>query len=155
VRSSNPRRKAWTFRQAGSRKDQAERFTRDVLEDDDRADEISAMSVEDYAEQRGVKLVDQKQGDDMIRKNNGARSGQLSTNPAAVALEALKGTNEATKRIRQLEQELQDAKDELVGRDQMLDSIVDIIEDDDPDYNAKDRLAAIGEVFPDDDEGED
>lgn len=38
-----------TYAQIASRKDKAERFVRDVLQDDDRADEISDESVEDYA----------------------------------------------------------------------------------------------------------
>ncbi len=42
-KSENPRqKKPWSYEQAESRKEQAERFTREVLEDDERADEIAA-----------------------------------------------------------------------------------------------------------------
>ena len=42
----NPRKKMpWTYEEATARKEQAERFTRDVVEDDDHAGEIAAMSV--------------------------------------------------------------------------------------------------------------
>jgi hypothetical protein len=44
--------KALTRDQVQSRKDQAVRFTRDVLDDSDRADEIEDESLEDYAERR-------------------------------------------------------------------------------------------------------
>ena len=44
--------KALTRDQIQSRKDQAVRFTRDVLDDPDRADEIEDESLEDYAERR-------------------------------------------------------------------------------------------------------
>jgi hypothetical protein len=36
-----------------SKKDKAVRFLRDVLEDEDRADEIEDESAEDYAERKG------------------------------------------------------------------------------------------------------
>ncbi len=42
------------------RKAQAVRFTRDVLGDPDRADEIEDESLEDYAERRRVKLTNPK-----------------------------------------------------------------------------------------------
>jgi hypothetical protein len=41
-----------TFDQVASRKDKAERFVRDVLQDDDRADEIADESVESYADRK-------------------------------------------------------------------------------------------------------
>jgi hypothetical protein len=39
-----------------ARKDQAVRFTRDVVGDADRADEIESESLEDYAQRRGIQL---------------------------------------------------------------------------------------------------
>lgn len=48
--------KTLTQRQLESRKAQAVRFTRDVLGDDDRADEIQNESLEDYAERRRIRL---------------------------------------------------------------------------------------------------
>ncbi len=52
--------KTLTRKKLESRKAQAVRFTRDVREDDDRADEIEDESLEDYAEDRHIKLVNPK-----------------------------------------------------------------------------------------------
>jgi hypothetical protein len=43
--------------QLQSRKEKAVRFTRDILNDPDRADEIADESLEDYAERRHIKLI--------------------------------------------------------------------------------------------------
>jgi hypothetical protein len=43
--------------QLQSRKEQAVRFTRDVLGDSDRADEIADESLDDYAERRKIQLT--------------------------------------------------------------------------------------------------
>jgi hypothetical protein len=48
--------------QVQRRKDQAARFTRDVLADPDRAAEIEAQPVEDYAAGRGFELQNPKTG---------------------------------------------------------------------------------------------
>lgn len=52
--------KTLTRKQLESRKVQAVRFTRDVLGDDDRADEIEEEPIEDYAERRRIRMVNQK-----------------------------------------------------------------------------------------------
>ena len=53
----NPRKpKTWTYQQANNRKEKAERAARDLQGDDERADEIAAMSVEDYAADRGKEI---------------------------------------------------------------------------------------------------
>ena len=62
--------KTLTRKQLESRKAQAVRFTRDVLEDDDRADEIEDEPLEDYAERRHIKLVNRKGARKMARTNN-------------------------------------------------------------------------------------
>jgi hypothetical protein len=49
--------KSLTRDQLESRKTRAVRFTRDVLGDPDRADEIEDESVEDYAERRGIQII--------------------------------------------------------------------------------------------------
>lgn len=46
-----------TYEQIGGRKDKAARFLRDVLGDSDRADEVEAESVEDYAARRHFVLA--------------------------------------------------------------------------------------------------
>src|SRR5271167_1293807 len=54
--------KTLSRQQVERRKAQAVRFTRDVREDDDRADEIEDESLEDYAEGRHIKLANPKGG---------------------------------------------------------------------------------------------
>ncbi len=49
--------KALTREQVQGRKGKAVRFVRDVLQDDDRADEIEDESLEHYAERRHIKLL--------------------------------------------------------------------------------------------------
>jgi hypothetical protein len=48
--------KSLTREQLQSRKEQAVRFTREVLGDPDRAEEIEEESLEDYAERRKIQL---------------------------------------------------------------------------------------------------
>jgi hypothetical protein len=48
-----------TRKQAQTKKDQGERFASNVLEDDDLADDIESESLEDWAERKGVILVDE------------------------------------------------------------------------------------------------
>src|SRR5262249_55650408 len=52
--------KSVKYDQAASKKDKAERFVRDVLGDDDRADEISSESVESYADRKKLNIVDNR-----------------------------------------------------------------------------------------------
>ena len=49
--------KTLTRKQLESRKAQAVRFTRDVLGDEDRAQEIEDEPLEDYAERRHIEMV--------------------------------------------------------------------------------------------------
>lgn len=52
--------KTLTRKQLESRKAQAARFTRSVLGDEERADEIEGESLEDYAERRHIQMVNPK-----------------------------------------------------------------------------------------------
>jgi len=92
--------KALTRDQLESRKEKAVRFTRDVLGDPDRADEIADESLEDYAERRRIQITNPSK----------RRNATMATNKSKAELEAeiadLQGEN----------QELQD----------QLDSIADI-----------------------------
>ena len=90
--------KALTRQQLERRKAQAVRFTRDVLEDDDRADEIEDESIEDYAEDRHIKLSNPK----------GARNMAVQTR------------RELLERIQELEAENEDLQSRL-------DEISDIV----------------------------
>jgi hypothetical protein len=49
--------KSLTREQLQSRKDKAVRFTRDVLDDPDRAAEIEDEDLEDYADRRKIQLI--------------------------------------------------------------------------------------------------
>ena len=52
--------KTLTRKQLTARKAQAVRFVRDVLDDDDKADDIEDESLEDYAEHRHIKIPNPK-----------------------------------------------------------------------------------------------
>jgi hypothetical protein len=60
--------KSLTRQQLEKRKAQAVRFVRDVLGDEDRADEIQDESLEDYAERRRIKILDNPKGESMPTK---------------------------------------------------------------------------------------
>jgi hypothetical protein len=83
--------KALTRKQLESRKAQAVRFTRDVLGDPDRADEIEDESLEGYAERRHIQIVNPK----------GARKMPVQTR------------RELIERIKELEDENESLQDRL------------------------------------------
>ena len=93
--------KTLTRKQLESRKAQAVRFTRDVLDDPDRAEEIEDESLEDYAERRHIQIQ----------------------NPKGLKHMAIQTRRELLERIEELEQE----NEELQGQ---LEEIRDIIGDD-------------------------
>ena len=102
--------KALSREQVQSRKDKAVRFTRDVLGDPDRADEIEDESLEDYAERRKFTITNPKK-----ERGNHMADGKTKA--------------ELEQDIADLEQENQDLQDQL-------DAITDIVtpsEDDDSD----------------------
>jgi hypothetical protein len=106
--------KPLTRAQLQGRKEKAVRFTRDVLGDPDRADEIDAESLEDYAERRKVKLINP------------------SNRRKAMAI--------ITKTKADLEAELSDLQDENKELRDQLDVIADIVApaDDDEDEDDND-----------------
>ena len=148
IRVYNPinpkRKKPWTQRQAAARKDQAERFVRDVLEDDDRADEIAGLSVGEYAAERGKELAPNptRRRKPMKRKTSPEQQ-QPRDNPVAKALETTtKLADEQSdlyRRIRALKTENESLQDKL-------DEITDIVECDDSDCSAEDHLEDIAEI---------
>ncbi len=99
--------KPLTRQQLERRKAQAVRFTRDVREDDNRADEIEDESLEDYAQDRHIKLSNP----------NGARNMAVQTR------------GELLDRIAELESENEDLQSRL-------DEISDIIGDNDDNEDA-------------------
>ena len=104
-----------TRAQLQGRKDKAVRFTRDVLSDPDRADEIEAESLDDYAEGRKVKLINSSNRRNAIM----ARS---------------------TKTKADLEAEVADLQDENQSLQDQLDAVADIVApaDDDEDDDDSD-----------------
>jgi hypothetical protein len=110
--------KALTRDQLQSRKEKAVRFTRDVLGDPDRADDIAEESLEDYAERRKIQITNPSK-----RKN------------------AIMAT---TKSKAELEAENADLRDENEDLKDQLDAIADIVapedegDDDDQNGNADD-----------------
>jgi hypothetical protein len=93
--------KALTRYQLQPRKEKAVRFTRDVLGDPDRAEEIADESLEDYAERRKIQI----------------------TNPSN-RRNAIMAT---TKSKAELEAEIDDLKDENAELQDQLDTIADIV----------------------------
>ncbi len=108
--------KSLTRQQLERRKDQAVRFTRDVREDDERADEIDDESLEDYAEDRHIRLV----------------------NPKGVGKMPVPTRRELQDRIKELEAENEDLQSRL---DDISDIVTgnDDVEDDDDDDGGDDN----------------
>ena len=100
--------KTLTRKQLDARKAQAVRFVRDVLGDDDKADDIEDESLEDYAEHRHIKI----------------------TNPKGVTHMAAPTRQELLDRIEELETENEDLQSRL---DEISDIIGDIVEGEDTD----------------------
>ncbi len=99
--------KSLTRQQLERRKTQAVRFTRDVREDNNRADEIEDESLEDYAHDRHIKL----------------------SNPKGARKMAVQTRHELLDRISELESENEDLQSRL-------DEISDIIGDNDDNQDA-------------------
>jgi hypothetical protein len=109
--------KALTREQVQAKKDKAVQFLRDVVRDDDKADEFDDMDVEAYAERKHIQIINP-------RRSTGMPNGDP------------RSKSELLDEIDQLQQENQDLQDQL-------DAISDIISsqeeeddddsDDDPD----------------------
>lgn len=104
--------KEWTLRQAETAKRRAERFLRDVLIDDIRADEVSAESIEDYAARRGFTIVE--------------------SNPTRLGTPIMQNMTKAemAERIEELENELDEANDKLSTIGEILGDEEDETEED-------------------------
>ena len=97
--------KTLTRDQLQSRKEKAVRFTRDVLADPDRAEEIADESLEDYAERRKIELI-----------NPNRRRAVFMANTRTKA---------------ELEAEISDLRDENQELRDQLDAVADIVSPDD------------------------
>ena len=99
--------KPLTLDQIESRKEKAVHFTRDVLDDPDRADEIEDESLEDYAERRGFQITNPS--------TNRRKKAIMPTGKTKAELEA----------------EIADLQDENQELQDQLDAIADIVSPDD------------------------
>jgi len=111
--------KQLTEEQVAERKDKAERFASNVLEDDELADEIADETIEDYADRRHFEIINPRD-----RRNSTMAS---------------KREKELLDRIAELEDENDDLNDrldsisDLVGTDEDADD--DDYSDDGSDYS--------------------
>src|SRR5215831_6049541 len=118
--------KPLTLSQLAARKEKAVRFTRDVLDDPDQADEIEDESLEDYAERKGFQIANP----------NRRRTAIMPTNKSRADLEA---------EISDLQEENQELQDQL-------DDIADIVS---PDEEEEDDTGLSDEdENEDEDEGD-
>jgi hypothetical protein len=116
--------KTLTRDQLQSRKDRAVKFTRDVVDDPDRADEIAGESLEDYAERRGITLANPRRLRNMARPT--------------------KTREELQDEIAGLRDENRELQEQNEGLQDQLDTIAEIVapgdedEDDEDDENGQD-----------------
>lgn len=106
-------RKLMTPSEAETSKRRAELFVRNVLADDARADEIEDEIVEDYAERKGITLVEE------------------NPHPKGTTMQNMTKA-EMADRIDELEAELEEAHEKLSSIGEILDDSEEP-EDDDPD----------------------
>ena len=69
-------KKQQTYEQVEARKDKAARFLRDILDDDDRAEDVEDESVEDYAERKGITITNS--GRRAIMANGNGGNGEMT-----------------------------------------------------------------------------
>jgi hypothetical protein len=160
IRVFNPtqlsKRKAWTDKQAAAAKDLAEIYAREVLEDDDRADDIAAMTPAEYAAEQLQKVNPTRRMNSMKRK---VRTNQQTVTGAAIAQpsadqDKLRRENA---RLKKKIESMQDTLDEIAD---VASASPDGSEDNDPDelctkLNTILDLAAPGAADDDEDEDED
>ena len=131
--------KTLTRKQLESRKEKAERFVRDVLDDSERADEIADESLEDYAEGRKIQIAENPRGGNMAARIRTFNSQRINNpRPQARQENPQTGRSELLARIRELQKEndqLQDKLDKVAdlaaapedGRDEEHDELVDAL----------------------------
>jgi uncharacterized protein YlxW (UPF0749 family) len=96
-----------TFRQAETAKLRAENFTRAVLEDDDRADEIAEESVSQYAERKGI-----------VIENPERKEHKMSTTLKKQVRELEEENESLHARVEELEAAISQAADLLTTEDE-------------------------------------
>jgi predicted RNase H-like nuclease (RuvC/YqgF family) len=115
------RPKTLTREQLQSRKEQAVRFTRDVVGDPERAEEIEGESLDDYAEHRKIQL----------------------SNPGRRSTMARKTVEDYRDEVEDLKQQIRDLEDENQSLNDRLDNVADALEpeeaEDEDDENVDDE----------------
>ena len=157
IRVFNPRkRKQWTRQQARAAKDLAEIYAHEVLQDDDRADEIADMTPEEYAAKQGAEISEARRSNSMQRKVRTNQQQVTGAGGAAIA--------QAPATQDKLRKENDRLKKKIESMQDTLDEIADVASaspnssgDDDPDQLAEKLntvldLAAPGSAADDDDD---
>lgn len=141
----NPRRaKPWTEKQASARKDQAERFVRDVLEDDDRADEIADMSPEQYAAERGKQIMENPERRSMRRRSSASQDDDSPTLQTNAKLSV--ANNKLADQLADKQKEIDTLQAKNAALQSRLDEIDDIVTCTDPECTAEEHLQDIQDV---------
>ena len=143
--------KTLTRDQLKGRKQKAERFVRDVLEDDERADEIANESLDDYADRRKIRIANSNGGNMAVRSIRNPRQRTTAvSNPRTAAVPqtaALQNPHEELLRqqIAELERENETLQDQL-------DKVADLAsapknEDDEASLTADDLKEKMNEIL--------
>jgi hypothetical protein len=126
-----------TYDQVEARKEKAVRFLRDVVGDDDRADEVEDESVEDYADRKGLVI---KNAATFVTRHEGRRRDDMANGDTKTDLQNA---------IDQATQILSDAYTPESSREDLAAAVGD----------ALDALSGDGgdddDVIDDDDDGDD
>ena len=140
-----------TYAQAEASKAKAERFVRDVLQDEERADEIASESVESYAERRRFQIQNPGGVRRAIRRPAApSDAGRVAGDGGAKDM----GRPTLREKVNDLEVEngsLKEENEELLAR---LDRIMGVAAGDDEDEDYEDDEAE-GDEAEDDDEDDD
>jgi hypothetical protein len=115
-------KKTLTRQQLEGRKEKAERFTRDVLEDPERADEIGRESLEEYAARRKIELSNPTKR----RKRRMATRRRLSR-------------EQLEHRVSELEEENSDLQEENSDLQEKLDDVASIVSPEEEDAEEEDE----------------
>jgi len=129
-----------TRQQVETSKARAERFVRTVLQDEDRADTIADESLTDWADRKGVRIVENpRRISPHILEGNIMATGQTKA--------------ELLERIKELEDENQELNDQLDEVTDKLEDVLDVVAPDEADSH-EDAEEVEDDGEEDGDEGE-
>lgn len=128
-----PAMKTRTYKQVETAKQRAAAFTANVLGEDDRAEEFEDMSVDEYADLKGITIQNPGKG----KRSMPERATYITIRNST------KGGNTMASRIAQLEQELKEANERISEleeeREDVLSALGVEIVDDDSDLDETDE----------------